>query len=470
MQQQVKNTEQGNRLRVGGKTNENIVSGPLRFDPEMEMQDTLGNHGVLLRYGLPIQTKLQVSDPNDENEREADRVAEAVMRMPELGQQRQPALRRSAEIVSSCRSQARSYHGQGDALPDALRWAWGQHCGDEYSQVRVHTDERANAVAEALNARAFTIGKDIVFGKGEYQLQSYSGRLLLAHELAHVSQNMKNSTNSMIIRTKPASTRRPLRVQTFSVEPIESSIEEIDRRLALQEDNINVKIQEWTYPGVSSLRHGINDAAHSFRNWFEDRPNTPDKLNTPAFLLTIAQSLSAVVAAIIGGPVAGLTVAIVSTLTRQGRFHLAQGYDPKADARGHVRSLEQKMIAFSNDVSILYNEFGKQLKAKSRVEWNRIGLGLIQDPPALRDAQEVLYTQTCVPRPDRPHGERILRELIYQYLDWEMLYRIGESIFFMSKEQYEYTFSPQAQARIRQRYRLQAASESRKRLHSDETE
>ncbi|MCF6230869.1 MAG: DUF4157 domain-containing protein [Gammaproteobacteria bacterium] len=54
--------------------------------------------------------------------------------------------------------------------------------------MRVHDDARAAGVARSVNARAFTLGKDVVFGAGEYSSGMSAGRKLLAHELTHVVQ------------------------------------------------------------------------------------------------------------------------------------------------------------------------------------------------------------------------------------------------------------------------------------------
>jgi hypothetical protein len=54
--------------------------------------------------------------------------------------------------------------------------------------VRVHADRSAVAAARAVNARAFTHGRDIYFGPDEYRPESMDGRRLLAHELTHVVQ------------------------------------------------------------------------------------------------------------------------------------------------------------------------------------------------------------------------------------------------------------------------------------------
>lgn len=60
--------------------------------------------------------------------------------------------------------------------------------GHDFSRVRVHTQGNANTSAHALNALAYTVGADIVFGAGQYSPGTTQGRQLLAHELTHVIQ------------------------------------------------------------------------------------------------------------------------------------------------------------------------------------------------------------------------------------------------------------------------------------------
>lgn len=60
--------------------------------------------------------------------------------------------------------------------------------GQDFSRVRVHTDERASEAAYGVHARAFTVGHDVVFAAGRYAPQSAAGKRLLAHELTHVVQ------------------------------------------------------------------------------------------------------------------------------------------------------------------------------------------------------------------------------------------------------------------------------------------
>jgi Domain of unknown function (DUF4157) len=80
------------------------------------------------------------------------------------------------------------FGGAGHALPGSVAVEFGPRLGSDLSSVRIHTDASTEKAAERLNARAFTAGKDIGFGRGEYEPDSGGGRLLLAHELAHVVQ------------------------------------------------------------------------------------------------------------------------------------------------------------------------------------------------------------------------------------------------------------------------------------------
>ncbi len=60
--------------------------------------------------------------------------------------------------------------------------------GHDFGRVRVHVGARAAESADALRARAYTLGNRIVFGAGQYTPTTPSGRLLIAHELTHVLQ------------------------------------------------------------------------------------------------------------------------------------------------------------------------------------------------------------------------------------------------------------------------------------------
>lgn len=82
-------------------------------------------------------------------------------------------------------------HSSGQPLDQTTRWFMESSFGHNFSQVRIHTDQRADAAASAIAARAFTLTRDIVFGAGEYAPKTESGRCLLSHELAHVAQQAR---------------------------------------------------------------------------------------------------------------------------------------------------------------------------------------------------------------------------------------------------------------------------------------
>jgi len=77
----------------------------------------------------------------------------------------------------------------GQPLEGKTRTFFEQHLGHDFSQVRVHTDERAARSAQGVNALAYTVGRDISFGSAQFAPETEAGRKLLAHELAHVVQN-----------------------------------------------------------------------------------------------------------------------------------------------------------------------------------------------------------------------------------------------------------------------------------------
>ena len=66
--------------------------------------------------------------------------------------------------------------------------------GHDFSRVRVHTDEKAAESARVVNARAYTVGNNVVMGSEHYPPSSSSGRRLLAHELTHVVQQANSGS------------------------------------------------------------------------------------------------------------------------------------------------------------------------------------------------------------------------------------------------------------------------------------
>ena len=76
----------------------------------------------------------------------------------------------------------------GQRLDGPTRSFMEHRFGQDFGQVRIHNDREAADSAEAVNARAYTVGRNVVFNRGEYRPDTNAGRQLLAHELVHSLQ------------------------------------------------------------------------------------------------------------------------------------------------------------------------------------------------------------------------------------------------------------------------------------------
>jgi Domain of unknown function (DUF4157)/Protein-glutamine gamma-glutamyltransferase len=120
-------------------------------------------------------------------------------------------------ISPSVASDIQSLQGKGQKLPEVTKNFFGPRFGSDFSQVRVHTDARAAHLARSINARAFTLGRDVVFGAGEYSTDTFAGKKLLAHELTHVVQQKNMSTvGNRIVSHQIAKTCSPT-VQRYDI-------------------------------------------------------------------------------------------------------------------------------------------------------------------------------------------------------------------------------------------------------------
>jgi len=119
--------------------------------------------GVPLQAQTPATSTLEVNRPDDTYEQQAKQTANDVMARSEPAAESTPVL----------------------------------------TDVRIHADSRAAESAQALNARAYTIGSHIVFDRGEYEPSTSKGRQLLAHELTHVAQQTGGAGTGLIMRDKP---------------------------------------------------------------------------------------------------------------------------------------------------------------------------------------------------------------------------------------------------------------------------
>ena len=156
---------------------------------------------------------LKVGEANDPAEKEADRMADRVMRQPdstvpahrkceectdekrgerepEFGEQLQAKTNEAPANTGSAAMPATSVAvdalGTGQKLSRSERAFFEPRFGVDLSSVRVHDDAPANRASRLLSARAFALGGDIGFARGERRSDTRKGRWLMAHELAHV--------------------------------------------------------------------------------------------------------------------------------------------------------------------------------------------------------------------------------------------------------------------------------------------
>jgi hypothetical protein len=191
---------------------------PLKNDarPAPLVEYRLGN--------IPLQRKLEVGSSDDPLEREADAVAEQVMRMPDptaaappMMADIPPVLQRKCSCVGSgggsgrCGQCAREdelhrsaaapgpaplappivhnvLQQPGAPLDESTRAFFEPRFGRDLNHVRVHADAYAQESARAVNALAYTVGPNIAFASGQYAPYVSEGRRLIAHELTHVVQ------------------------------------------------------------------------------------------------------------------------------------------------------------------------------------------------------------------------------------------------------------------------------------------
>lgn len=155
---------------------------------------------------VAVQPKLTMGQPNDVYEQEADRMAKQVFSMPrperndvssthhDLNRILRSSIpnagipKATTTLPDSFSSSILSMQGEGQSLPESTRSFFEPRFGHDFSQVSIHSDEKASKAAESINAKAFTLGNDIFFRKGEYQTETPQGKQLLAHELTHVTQ------------------------------------------------------------------------------------------------------------------------------------------------------------------------------------------------------------------------------------------------------------------------------------------
>jgi LysM repeat protein len=163
-------------------------------DTTVALHRAVGNQAIKdAQQPADTPANLELSHPAETSEREAEAVAEAVMRLSEseppdrerLAAQSTPEL--SGSKTGGSEMLTRSLTG-GRPLSRSVRADMEPVFGRDFGDVRIHTGPDADRVARSIDAAAFTEGTDIAFASGSYRPESPGGRRLIAHELTHVSQ------------------------------------------------------------------------------------------------------------------------------------------------------------------------------------------------------------------------------------------------------------------------------------------
>jgi len=194
------------------------------------LQRTIGNQAVqrMIKSGT-LQTKLKISQPVDKYEQEADRVSEQVMRMPEPTaasggsphiqracpecevEERQQSIEEEGELQAKAalgsisennpnlESRIQSLKGGGQPLSEKDLAFFEPRFGLDFSQVRIHNDDKSSQIVEGFGAIAFTHGQHIFMDNHQYSPGKINRDVVLGHELSHTVQQRSNSSKIMFL-------------------------------------------------------------------------------------------------------------------------------------------------------------------------------------------------------------------------------------------------------------------------------
>jgi len=266
-------------LRIKRKKSSQQLKSPA--DRILFLQRTIGNQAVqrMVRSGA-LQAKLKIGQPGDIYEQEADRVADAVMRIPEPGVQRQvepeeekkeeeellrikEASDQIPEVTPAINPGIQLLQGGGRPLSGTEQSFFEPRFGADFSNVRIHSDKRASNVARSVNARAFTFGHNVVFGAGEYSPNALAGRKLLAHELMHVVQ--QNGGQALFSKVKNSDDIIPNSQELSIVSP------EFVRQ-TIQSSSVGDVVQLAQHPAAArQSRVTVATSTQSFRTSYSGR-------------------------------------------------------------------------------------------------------------------------------------------------------------------------------------------------------
>lgn len=148
-------------------------------------------------------------------------------------------------------SYVHSLNGRGQSLPVETNQFFSEKMGYDFSNVKVHTGTEAAASAKEVNAKAYTVGKHIVFNDSYYNTGSTDGKKLIAHELTHVVQQEGGAASKESLQRKtPAG---------FEIEGLFSGRADYPETIFYEKDSAVIPSSEWyKLSGIASLFSGKN--------------------------------------------------------------------------------------------------------------------------------------------------------------------------------------------------------------------
>ena len=138
-------------------------------------------------YSSSAKGKLKFGSSDDASERQADSAAAG------FAMGNKSASYKTSSVNSSASVDLR-FTESGTSLPSAHKQQYESYFGQSLSNVNIHTGSEAAYAADAVNAKAFTLGNDIYFGQGQYSPSTQQGQDILTHEIAHTMQSDSSNT------------------------------------------------------------------------------------------------------------------------------------------------------------------------------------------------------------------------------------------------------------------------------------
>jgi hypothetical protein len=184
------------------------IQNPVQVsEPDLQYEAAPRSSFQGLSQELGIQAKLDIRQPGDRYEQEADRVADEVCdRLSQPDQTSlQPIQTESLETTAPQSGQTtplettlQQAQTGGEALPSPVQTSMEKAFGTDFRGVRIHADAQANRLNQTIGSKAFTSDRHIFFRSGNYHPTQPDGQKLLAHELTHVMQQTGGSQSSVV--------------------------------------------------------------------------------------------------------------------------------------------------------------------------------------------------------------------------------------------------------------------------------